>query len=169
MVFMEKILQEYSQAVTVIKDAILQSQYRAAKLVTGEQLSLYFGIGGYVSSHSRQEAWGTSAIDRISEQLRRDLPGLRGFSARSIRNMRTFHDFWAQYLIWQPMAAKLDIVKNEVSIATDCFSLQKWQPMASEINREEFLGIWSRCANYLVKVKRTCNRQSFQETLWQTT
>ena len=73
---MEKILQEYSQAVTVIKDAILQSQYRAAKLVTGEQLSLYFGIGGYVSAHSRQDALGTSAIDRISEQLRRDLPDM---------------------------------------------------------------------------------------------
>ena len=46
-------------------------------MVTGEQLSLYFGIGRYVSAHSRQEAWGTSGIDRISEQLRRELPGLR--------------------------------------------------------------------------------------------
>ena len=44
------------------KDAILYSQYRAAKLVTGELLSLYFGIGGYVSAHSRQEAWGTSVL-----------------------------------------------------------------------------------------------------------
>ena len=68
---MEKSVQQYKQAVRVIKDAILYSQYRAAKLVTGEQLSLYFGIGGYVSAHSRQEAWGTSGIDRISEQLRR--------------------------------------------------------------------------------------------------
>ena len=45
-----------------LKDAILYSQYRAAKLVTGELLSLYFGIGGYVSAHSRQEAWGTSVL-----------------------------------------------------------------------------------------------------------
>lgn len=64
---METSIQQYKQAVSVIKDAILYSQYRAAKLVTGEQLSLYFGIGGYVSAHSRQEAWGTSVIDRISE------------------------------------------------------------------------------------------------------
>ena len=45
-----------------LKDAILCSQYRAAKLVIGEQLSLYFGIGGYVSAHSRKEAWGTSVL-----------------------------------------------------------------------------------------------------------
>ena len=41
---MEKSVQQYKQAVRVIKEAILHSQYRAAKLVTGEQLSLYFGI-----------------------------------------------------------------------------------------------------------------------------
>ena len=45
---MEKSVQQYKQAVRVIKDAILYSQYRAAKLVTGEELSLYFGIGAYV-------------------------------------------------------------------------------------------------------------------------
>lgn len=138
---MEANLQVYRQAVSVIKDAILHSQYKAAKMVTGEQLSLYFGIGGYVSAHSRQNAWGTSAIDQISEQLRRDLPGLRGFSARSIRNMRTFYDYWAQYLIWQPTAAKLQSAINPEIINEDCFSLQKWSPMANEINRDEFLGI----------------------------
>lgn len=37
---MEKYVQQYKQAVRVIKDAILYSQYRAAKLVTGEELSL---------------------------------------------------------------------------------------------------------------------------------
>lgn len=138
---METSIQKYQQAVSVIKQAILQSQYRAAKMITGEQLSLYFGIGGYVSYHSRQDKWGTASIDRISEQLRRDLPGLRGFSARSIRNMRTFFEFWAQYLIWQPSAAKLQHIEIEEVIDIDALSLQKWSPLANEINREEFLGI----------------------------
>ncbi len=134
-------IQAYTQAVIVIKGAIMQSQYRAAKMVTGEQLSLYFGIGGYVSSHSRQEAWGTSVVDRISEQLRRELPGLRGFSSQNIRNMRIFFEYWAQYLICSPTASKLQVSVNESKIDIDRLSLQKWSPMASEINRDEFLGI----------------------------
>ena len=138
---METSIQQYQQAVSVIKQAILQSQYRAAKLVTGEQLSLYFGIGGYVSYHSRKDKWGTSSIDRISEQLQRDLPGLRGFSARSIRNMRTFFEFWAQYLIWSPSATKLQPTVIEDIIDIDALSIEKWSPMATEIKREEFLGI----------------------------
>lgn len=138
---MESSIQQYKQAVSVIKEAILHSQYRAAKMVTGEELSLNFGIGAYVSHRSRQEKWGTSIIESISEQLRRELPGLRGFSARSIRNMRTFYEYWTQYLIWQPSAAKLHLSINQDTIDIDCFSLQKWSPVASEINREEFLGI----------------------------
>lgn len=138
---MKPSVQQYKQAVSVIKEAILHSQYRAAKMVTGEELSLNFGIGAYVSNRSRQEKWGTSIIDSISEQLRRELPGLRGFSARSIRNMRTFYEYWKQFLIWQPSAAKLQLSINQDAIDIECFSLQKWSPVAIEINREEFLGI----------------------------
>lgn len=59
---------ELRTAVKTIKTAILQSQYRAAKTVNREQLSLYFGIGCYISEHSRKGYWGTGAIERISEQ-----------------------------------------------------------------------------------------------------
>ena len=45
-----------------------------------------------MSAHSRQETWDTSVIDRISEQLRRELLGLRGFSSQNIRNMRSFYE-----------------------------------------------------------------------------
>ena len=120
---METSIQQSKQAVSVIKEAILHSQYRAAKMVTGEELSLNFGIGAYVSNRSRQEKWGTSIIESISEQLRRELPGLRGFSARSIRNMRTFYEYWKQYLIWQPSAAKLQLSINQDTIDIKCFSL----------------------------------------------
>ena len=60
-----------------------------------------------VSAHSRQEAWGTSVIDRISEQLHRELLGLRGFSSQNIRNMRSFYEYWRQYIICSPLASKL--------------------------------------------------------------
>ena len=90
---------DLKQAVQTIKTAILQSQSRAVRMVSGTQLSLYFGVGLYVSANSRRGTWGTGAIDAISEQLRRELPGLRGFSAQNIRNMRQFAEFWQPFLI----------------------------------------------------------------------
>ena len=138
---MEESIIKYRNAVSTIKQAILQSQYRAAKLVTGEQLSLYFGIGGYVSANSRESTWGTGAIDRISEQLRRELPGLRGFSASSIKDMRAFYEYWCQYINRQPLAVDLQITENNTVIDIDSFALQNWSPLAVEINREEFLSV----------------------------
>ena len=87
-------LKKYQNAVDVIKTAILQSQARAVKAVNQEQLALYYGIGRYVSANSRKKNWGKGAIDTISEQLRKELPGLRGFSAPSLRKMRIFYEEW---------------------------------------------------------------------------
>ena len=129
------------KAVDVIKSAILQSQSRAVKMISGTQLSLYFGVGLYVSANSRKGTWGTAAIDEISEQLRRELPGLRGFSAQNIRNMRQFAEFWQPFLIHSPLASKMDFEDLQNQIECDRFSLTKWSPMASEINRDEFLGL----------------------------
>lgn len=83
-----------ANAVQVLKDAILQSQQRALGAVNQEQLALYYGIGRYISANTRTKNWGKGFIESISEQLRKELPGLRGFSARNLRNMRTFYEEW---------------------------------------------------------------------------
>ena len=84
---------------------------------------------------------GRGAIDRISEQLRRELPELRGFSASSIKDMRAFYEYWCQYINRQPLAVDLQITENNTVIDIDSFALQNWSPLAVEINREEFLSV----------------------------
>ena len=69
------------------------------------------------------------------------MPGLRGFSEKSIKKMRTFSEFWSQYLNRSPLATEMDLDKLQDGIECDRFSLTKWSPMATEINRDEFLGI----------------------------
>ena len=81
--------------IDTIKTAILEAQYKAAKAVNAVQLSLYFSIGKYVSEHTRKGYWGTRALEYISEQLQRELPGLRGFSASNLKQMRGFYEEWA--------------------------------------------------------------------------
>ena len=85
---------ELINAVLVIKDAILQSQQRALVTINQELLALYYGIGRFVSMNTRNKNWGKGFIEAISEQLRKELPGLRGFSAASLRKMRTFYEEW---------------------------------------------------------------------------
>ena len=83
------------QAVEAIKKAILEGQYEAVKGVNRVQLAVYFGIGKYVSLNTRKGFWGTGALEAISSQLRRELPGLRGYSASALKNMRKFYENWS--------------------------------------------------------------------------
>lgn len=101
----------YNEAVRVIKDAILQSQYQAARLVNKEQLALYYGIGCYISRNSRNGFWGTGAISSISRRLQQELPGLRGFSERNLKNMRIFYEEW------QTLDSTSAIVTADVELA----------------------------------------------------
>ena len=87
--------ENYAIAVKTIKTAILQGQYAAAKGTNRIQLATYFAIGKYISLNSRQDFWGKGAIETISEQLRRELPGLRGYSPSNMKNMRLFYEKWS--------------------------------------------------------------------------
>lgn len=90
----KKLSTQYNDAVKQIKTAILQSQAKALKGVNQEQLALYYGIGRFISQNSRAGFWGKDAIDTISRQLSTEVPGLRGFSPRNLRNMRMFYEEW---------------------------------------------------------------------------
>ena len=116
-------IKQYQNAVDIIKTAILQSQARAVKAVNQEQLALYYGIGRYVSANTRKKNWGQGAIEAISNQLKQELPGLRGFSATSMRNMRTFYEEWRAL---EPNSSvgtdEIQQLSSKSSVATDEFT-----------------------------------------------
>ena len=121
----EQKMQAIDRAVNIIKMAILKSQYRAAKQVNAVQLSLYFGVGKYISEHSGKGFWGTGALKTISERLHRELPGLRGYSEQNMRNMRLFYEQWAKQ-ISSPSASKMN---GEGELGAKC------SPSASELDK----------------------------------
>lgn len=108
----------YSKAIQLIKSAILKSRYRAAVLANRELLSLYYGIGKYISGNSRNHFWGTNAIETISIQLQQELPGLRGFSLVNLKRMRQFYETWEPvFTNWQPVTAEIrPSITDEIDI-----------------------------------------------------
>ncbi len=81
-------------AVEAIKTAIMQGQYEALKDVNRVQLAVYYAIGKYLSKNTRKIAYGSGALKTISDQLRHEMPGLRGFSETQLRDMRRFYESW---------------------------------------------------------------------------
>ena len=101
---------------------------------------LYYAVGKYISINSRNGFWGKGAIDTISERLDRELPGLRGFSARNLRYMRSFYEEWRMLDnssdgILALASAKID----ENAEIDEIWHLQV--PNSEEFPKEEFLSI----------------------------
>ena len=138
---MNKISTQYNQAVQLIKSAILQNQLEAAKAVNRQMLALYYGVGKYVSDNTRKGFWGTGAIETISEQLRRELPGLRGFSPTSIKKMRQFYEQWCNVVNRPPTADDLQTTADETILPFKSLLLANRQPMAGDFDWHDFFAL----------------------------
>jgi predicted nuclease of restriction endonuclease-like (RecB) superfamily len=80
----------YLALIGELKSQILRSRYVAARLVNREMLLLYFAVGKRLSEKIAAEKWGAKVLEKISDDLQRELPGLRGFSHRNLYNMQRF-------------------------------------------------------------------------------
>lgn len=138
---MDKISTQYNQAVQLIKSAILQNQLEAAKVVNQQMLALYYGVGKYVSDNTRRGVWGTGAIATISEQLRRELPGLRGFSPTSIKKMRQFYEQWCELINRPPMADDLQPTDNDMVLPSKELLMVNRLPMAGDLDWHDFFAL----------------------------
>ena len=106
---------EYLNAVKAIKQAILESRYRAARHVNKEVLALNYGIGRFISINSRSAKWGSNAIAVISSLLRQELPGVKGYSEASIKMMRTFYEEWR--CIFENRQLPIDDLGNQLMLS----------------------------------------------------
>lgn len=114
---MEQIIisSEYLHAVKAIKQAILDSRYRAAWHVNKEVLALNYGIGKFISYKSRTAKWGSNAIAVISKLLQQELPGVKGYSEASIKMMRTFYEEWKE--LFENRQSSIDDFGNHLEIS----------------------------------------------------
>ena len=137
----EKLSTQYNDAVQQIKAAILQSQLVAAKAVNRQMLALYYGIGKFISDNSREGFWGKGAIETISEQLQRELPGLRGFSSANLKKMRLFYEKWEGLINRSPLATDLQASDKEVVSAYQRLLSVNRSPAANDLDWGDFFSL----------------------------
>lgn len=147
----------YVAFIADLKQRIVQSRYIAARLANREQLMLYLKTGRHLSEKIAKEKWGNAVIDGIAEDLQKQLPGLRGFSARNLRSMRRLYDDYQSVIIWQTVSAKMEIAQLTVDAIREGF----WRISFShhllllnkcETNEERFFYI-HQCANQFWSVR----------------
>ena len=73
-----------------LKERIRTAQLRASIAVNRELISLYWQTGSDILARQEEHGWGAKVIDRLSQDLRREFPGVEGFSRTNLYRMRAF-------------------------------------------------------------------------------
>lgn len=111
---LEQIDKSYLEALESIKQKIKSAQIKAALAVNAEMLYLYWDIGNTILKRQKSEGWGAKVIDRLSQDLRKAFPDLKGFSSRNLKYMRKFADVYKDIEIVQQAAAQIPWAHNMI-------------------------------------------------------
>jgi len=104
----------YKDFVKGIKDLIYRRQYEAMKAVNKELLELYWEIGEEINNQQGEKGWGKSVVEVLANELQLEFPGVKGFSARNLWNMRNLYLAYSQNEKLQPLVAEISWTKNVI-------------------------------------------------------
>lgn len=156
---------EYLTLFNDVKKIIRTAQYTALKKVNKELIGLYWDIGRMIVSRRQGKTWGKSIVEKLSNDLKTELPGLKGFSPSSLWRMKLFYEAYTDN-------KKLAPLVREISWSHNIVIMEKCKDI---IEREFYICIarkfgWSK--NVLIHQienqtyeKTLLNQTNFEKTL----
>jgi len=121
----------YTQLIKDIKQHIIQSRYQAARLANRESLLLYYKTGKMLFEKITKEKWGAKVLEQIANDLQIQLPGLRGFSATNLKNMRQFYHEYSKTAISLSLTGQL--TKTELNDSFFFYQLYTSYAVAQQV------------------------------------
>ena len=107
----------YQSFLKDIKERILSAQYEALRAVNKELIALYVDIGKMIVERQEKEGWGKSVVERLSEDLQKEFPGIKGFSVQNLWYMRRFHLTYRGNEKLQPLVGEISWSKHIIILS----------------------------------------------------
>lgn len=106
---------EYQQWIKNLSERFKQSQLKAAIKVNTEMLQFYWSLGADIANLKAESKWGDGIIQAISQDLRENLPDVKGFSVTNIYYIKKFYLLYYQYLVIFPqLGGKLQETQSTI-------------------------------------------------------
>ena len=108
----------YEPLLNDIKEMIQNKQYQTLKVLNSETIKLYWEIGKEICIQQEIKGWGKSIVQVLSEELQKEFPGSKGYSAANLWRMRNF------YLTYRD-SKKLAPLVREISWSNNIIIMEK--------------------------------------------
>jgi len=115
-----------------LKARIRNAKLRARLAVNSELVTLYWSIGKDILAKQASQGWGSKVIDRSADDLRKEFPGVTGFSRSNLMYMRAFAAAWGDESIVPQLAGQLACGHNRALLdKLDSPTLREWYAKAA--------------------------------------
>lgn len=124
----------YQPLVDDIKDLINKKQYQVLKLMNAETINLYWEIGDEIYRQQQEKGWGKSIVQVLSNELQKEFPGAKGYSAANLWRMRNFYLTYCE-------SEKLAPLVREISWSNNIIIMEKCK---DDLQREFYIQMVKR-------------------------
>lgn len=98
---------DYAALLAEVKERVRSAQLAALKAVNKELVTLCWDIGRLIVNRQADADHGTAIAEQLAADLRRELPGVSGYSRRNIFYMREFYLAYHDLPKVQPLVAQI--------------------------------------------------------------
>ncbi|NOQ71749.1 MAG: DUF1016 family protein [Crocinitomix sp.] len=149
---MEPIRPPYKNLVKDIDTLLTQAKRKVERIVNSTMVTTYWHIGRYIVEYEQdgkdRAEYGTQLLKSLSKELKQSFGS--GFSWRNLYNMT---EFYKQFPILQPPAAKLETVnENTKSVISENENLEKMQPVSAKFSKKALSSISKLSWSHLVRL-----------------
>ena len=116
---------DYAHLLAEVKKRVRSAQYAALKAVNTELVGLYWDIGRMIAERQEKSGWGRSVVENLSGDLRREFPGVAGFSVQNLWYMRQFYLEYSGHEKLQPLVGEIAWAHNLVIMSKCKDSLER--------------------------------------------
>jgi len=104
---LENMPQSYLSFIKNLKERIVQQRLKTVLSANADMIIMYWDIGKSILEKQANEGWGTKVIDRMSFDLKKEFPEMKGFSPRNLKYMRKFAETWTDFEIVKRIVAQI--------------------------------------------------------------
>ncbi len=120
-----------------------------------ELIGLYWDIGRMIVGRQKREKWGKSVVEQLAADLRREFPGIRGFSSTNLWNMRGFYSAYEEN-------EKLQSLTGEIGWTHNVAIMQKCK---DDLQREFYIRMTRKMGWTVNVLSHHIDNQTYEKTL----
>lgn len=98
---------DYQTLLSDIKNVLRSGRMKAIRQLSRIVIESYWDVGKHIFESQQQYGWGASVVEQLSKDLKKEFPGIEGFSTRNLRNMRLFYITYCDFTNMKQRVAEI--------------------------------------------------------------